>query len=60
MIHGQGSDRGVDAQRAQQLASNSESTASSSDMRRAALYARVSTDAQQKEGTVKSQVAELE
>src|SRR5580700_8770249 len=28
-------------------------------MQRAALYARVSTDAQQKEGTIESQVAEL-
>jgi site-specific DNA recombinase len=31
----------------------------SKDMRKAALYARVSSDHQQKEGTIKSQVAEL-
>jgi site-specific DNA recombinase len=41
------------------LAGNDESVVTSRSMRRAALYARVSSDAQQKEGTIESQVAEL-
>ena len=41
------------------LAEDSESVVPSKCMTRAALYARVSSDAQQKEGTIESQVAEL-
>src|SRR6266581_3604415 len=41
------------------LASERESIVTSDYMIKAALYARVSSDAQQKEGTVESQVAEL-
>jgi Resolvase, N terminal domain len=50
----------ANAQRSTILPANRESTLASKDIKRAALYARVSTDAQQKEGTIKSQVAELE
>jgi hypothetical protein len=50
-------DGGQNASRS--LGESGASSSASKRMTKAALYARVSTDGQQKEGTIESQVAEL-